>query len=348
MKILRNVFFTLFAITAFYGCNRDESQEKYINWNSHLVNMSDSIQDIKTSIIFGDSWLYILDNYLILCENSPSGNKGVHVFNKNTFEYITSTAIVGEGPGDVARQGRIAVNPNKHEFWLSDYAKMVMWRFPIDSVLHNSKFKPSEKFDLYSKLFIEKFGFLNDTIALGKGVGVISNNSFAMHMVKLNLRTNTTKPFGYEHPKSVGKGKSNSTFAISVNHGFYVNCYYYIDLVTICDLEGKLRCNIYGSSWNTRKNDKNVYFYGVDIYHNYVIGGYINDKGFIFDQNQRPRGNLPSKLAIMDSNGNHIKTLEIGYKFKYFCVDEQNKRVIFYFDDRENPLGYINLNLSQK
>ena len=114
--------------------------------------------------------------------------------------------------------------------------------------LINKMFKPTITKKLDYKLFLERFGFINDSIAVGKAVHVTSNSSYDMAMAKLNINTNLTERFGYENPEAIGK-KSNSLFAMLVENSFYVNCYYLCDLITICDLEGNLKYNVYGPGW---------------------------------------------------------------------------------------------------
>ncbi len=328
------------------GCksNSGSKTEKFQKHRDKIIIVSDKIVDIKPEILFGNCFLYIIDEILIIAEIKPSGDKGIHLFNKNTFKYIESTGIIGKGPGEVARQGGIQVDIKNRLFWVSDHGKMIMWKFPLDSVLSNKMYKPTEKLNLRNELFIERFGFLNDSIALGKAVRVLSNSSFEMAMAKLNLNTNMTEMYGYEHTEAFGK-KSNSQFALSVKNNFYVNCYGYCDLVTICDLDGNLKYNVYGPDGLTNKNNKKSYFFGVNVMGKNIIASYIGDEGIIFNKFERPEGNLPSKFLIFDKDGNYKETIETGSKLTFFCVDEENSRVIAYFADRENPLGYFNLEL---
>ena len=50
-------------------------------------------------------------------------------------------------------------------------------------------------------------------------------------------------------------------------------------------------------------------------------------------------------VEIFDLDGNYKETIETENKFTFFCIDEGNKRVIAYFSDRKEPLGYFNVNL---
>jgi len=219
---------------------------------------------------------------------------------------------------------------------------MVMWKFSLDSVLNNSNYKPTENRHLSSELFIERYGFLNDSIAIGKAVRLLPGSKFNMAMVKYNFNTDSTELFGYEHPLCIDK-KSNSRFDVSPENGIYVNAYGYCDLITICNLDGTLKYNIYGPGWLKNKENKNSYFGSIQIIDKYIVASYNGGANIIMDEYNRLKGNYPTKFLIFDLEGNYIKTLETGHNIAFFCVDEENSRIIIYFDDRENPLAYITL-----
>lgn len=324
----------------------------YNNYSEHKIiqkqrdnidKISDDIIDIKPEIFFGNSYLTILDNVLIVSEISPKGEFGIHLFNKNTFKYLLSVGKIGKGPGEIIAPGPIGLDKKNKIFWIPDAGKRVMYKFPLDSVLNNSRFNPSIEVKLDDNLFLFSFSFLNDSTIFGKSVNLSGQTNFEMVMSKMNLKTKKIHQFGYENPKAIGKN-SNSLFALSNDYNYYVNCYYLCDLVTICDLEGNLKYNIYGPGWFDSERNKNSYFYDVNLYGKYIIGSYIG-KRTIFVKGNISKGNLPSKLIVFDMNGNYIKTIETGFEFRHFCIDEENKRIIAYFTNRDEPLGYFNFSL---
>ncbi len=325
--------------------NTEKKTEKYKGKRNNIVNVEDKIVDIKTDVFFGDSYLNIIDDILIVTEKTTSGAKGIHLFNKNTFKYITSTAIIGKGPGEVARSGRMGIDDKNRIFWLPDHGKKLMWKFSLDSVLNNPMYKPTESINLYDDLFLVRFDLLNDSIALGKAVHMINHNNFEMNMAKLNLNTNTTGLFGFEHIETVKK-KSNAYFKLSIENNIYVNCYIFSDLMTICDIDGTLKYNVYGPDWLKNMDNKNSYFGGVGFIDKHIIAAYNGSADIIYDKFKRGVGNSPSKFLVFDLKGNYEETIETGYSFNNFCVDEENQRLIVYFEGRENPLGYINLNIN--
>ena len=343
---MKNINILSFLLLLFIiGCRSNNGSKTEITQKNRdkIINVGDKIVDIKPDILFGNCYLYIIDDILIVNETSPKGEKGLHLFNKNTFKYITSTGIVGKGPGEIIVPGRIGIDYKNKILWVPDHGKKVMWKFPLDSILNNNMYKPTVNFKLKDESFIERFGFINDSIILGKAVQITSYTSFVMAMSKFNIKSNVIEKYGYEHPETVGK-KSNSLFALSVKNNCYVNCFDCFDLMTICDLNGNLKYNVYGSDGLSNKSNRKSYYFGVDFIGKNIIASYIDDIGLVYDGN-RPMGNLPTKLLIFDLDGNYKETIETENKFTFFCVDEGNKRVIAYFSDRKEPLGYFNVNL---
>jgi hypothetical protein len=341
---MKYVFYIIcFLILLIVGCKttNHEKPEKFQKHRNKIINVSDKIIDINPEILFGNSVLYIIDDILIVNEVSPKGEKGIHLFNKNNFKYIKSTGFLGRGPGEIASLGGIGIDRKNRILWVQDHGNKVMWKFPLDSVLNNEMFKPKIKLELNYESFIERFGFLNDSLVLGVAVQILPDYSFVKAMSKINLNNNVIEKFGYVHPKAIGKN-SSSVFALSVENNLYVNCYYYNDLITICDLNGNLKYNVYGPEGLNNKDNKKIYFFGKDL-----IASYIGDVGIISDKNG-PKGNTPSKLIVFDMKGNYKKTIETGYKFTYFCVDEENNRIIAYFNSRVEALGYFNVDIDSR
>ena len=116
-----NLLIYMLLLVLITGCkgNRKTSTEELQKHRDKIINVKDKITDIKTDILFGISNLNILDDMLIVSEIKPGGDKGIHLFNKNTFEYITSTGIAGRGPGEITRQGTVAVDNKNKILWVS-------------------------------------------------------------------------------------------------------------------------------------------------------------------------------------------------------------------------------------
>jgi len=126
------------------SCSHDKT-EIFHKHRDKIISVKDKIIDIKPKIIFGNSLLYIIDNVLIVHEMEPEKEKAIHLFDKNTFSYITSTGFIGRGPGEIASPGRIGIDKKNRILWVQDHGNKVMWKFPMDSILNDEKFKPETK-----------------------------------------------------------------------------------------------------------------------------------------------------------------------------------------------------------
>lgn len=326
------------------GGNSNTKNDIYQKYRNNEISIQDSIQDIETDVLFTESIVHIVDDVLLVID-FKSKDKGIHLFDKDSFKYLTSTGKIGMGPGEIARYGRVDVDNNNRGFRMNDHGKKKMWYFSVDSILQNPNYLPEEVYNLKKDFFLARYVFLNDSIALGKAVDVINNNSFREVMVKYDLCNNESVKYGYEHEITKDKKKSLSNFNLSKDNKCYINCYFHIDLMTICDLEGNLVSNIYGPGWKEEGENKKLYYCGVDFYKNKIITGYVGDARFVFDKFKRPQGNLASKFIVFDAEGNYLQTINTGHKFDFFCVDEENNRVIVSFKDRLNQLGYFKLNI---
>ncbi len=335
----------LFLVILFSACKNagENSTEIIQKHRDNILDVGNEIKDIETDLFFVDPELKIIGNYLMVNDWLTTDTKQIHLYNKNTFEFVTSTGFRGRGPGEISNPGRIVAEPDGQVFWAPDHGKRILYKFYLDSVLKNPNYLPGEKRSLNDELFVERYDFLNDSIALGKAVHVLNFNSFDMAMAKMNINSNTTEKFGYEHPEATGK-KSNSFFALSLTNNYYVNAFLFLDLMTICTLDGTLKCNIYGPGYLNDEGKRNSYFQDVAVWDDKIIASYNGGADMIYDEKGNPlHGAYPSKFLVFDSDGNYLKTLDPKSQFSHFCVDKENQRLVVYFEERVNPLGYINL-----
>ena len=312
-----------------------DDNEKYQRERDNVINVAEKIVDVDTKIPVGPSQLYIIDRFLIINEIIPQGDKGIHLFDKNTFEYITSTGFQGRGPGEITRPGgSIAIDYSKNSFHVVDHGRRGVWEFSLNGILNDENYKPTKFKEMDPEMYPERFEFVNDSIALGMAIRPLSIDTYERVMVKLNLNTNTVNEFGYVHPEAVGEEVAHARFAVCVDNGVYVKSYIRLDLITICDLEGNLKYNVYGPGWS---NDDNFRYFGhTSIINDKIIASYTGGERAVFENNRRV-SNFPSQFLVFDLEGNYKYTIETGYRFiSHSVVDEENGRMICYFDGREN------------
>jgi hypothetical protein len=180
---------------------------------------------------------------------------------------------------------------------------------------------------------------ISDTLCIGSIIEPIGTNDFKPVIGKWNMTTGEIIPMKYEHPDIK---KKRISFGVSMENGIYVECYNYHDLITICDLNGNLKYNIYGPGWENKHAR-------IDYYSRPVFCGdkllvlYTGDEEDI-NKSQNGKSSLPSKFLVFDLNGYYIKTIDTGYRIDFsVCYDKENNRIIMGMDD-DIQFGYLDLN----
>lgn len=336
----------IFAIiTVALSCTRT-TKEKYFDSNKHLVSLADRVKEVQYKEVIRPYNMQMIGSYLILGDYSGYSDRFLHIFDRETLKPITSALKFGKGPNEITRPGFFTVDETERIIYLNDHGKNVVWLIPLDSVICNPEYKPNKNYHRNPRKLLTEFYKLNDSIFLGIAMHPLSTSTFEIKTASWNLLSNTVGEFGYEHPKAQGRFLSTMSFFLSPENNLYVKAHYWVDLMTICNLDGTLRCNVYGSHWKKEKPGVNAYFYGgIGTFHSFLLAAYIGDASDVVDGNMREKGNTPSKILVFDSTGNYRVTLDVGYKFLKFLVDEKFNRIILTpEEDTENPIAYISIN----
>lgn len=101
----------------------------------------------------------------------------------------------------------------------------------------------------------------------------------------------------YEYPDLK---KVRFIYAASAEHQLYVQCYTQYDLMTICDFNGNLKCNIYGPKWVNEKTQTQHYSLGVEFCGDKILALYSGG-------DHRTDAYYPTKFLVFDLNGNYLK-----------------------------------------
>jgi hypothetical protein len=119
--------------------------KKVQNSRNNITHIKDQIKEIEIEdvLIGRSSWLYLIDQYLII-EDLNAWDKAVHLFDKNNFSYITSFGDKGPGPKEITVFGLLNVNETDRILYVSDNGKEQILGFSLDSVLVNPHYFPKE------------------------------------------------------------------------------------------------------------------------------------------------------------------------------------------------------------
>ncbi len=328
------------------SCNKETDTEKYPDFTKKLVDVSDKIVPIKTNQFFGRCRITTAGKYLLLTDLT-SLDKGFLLFDKKTFQYVISTGSKGQGPGQIINYENAKIIPNtvnNESFYVFDYSKLMLYEYALDSILNNKKYLPKEVLSMNLHRVIGDVAPLNDSIFLGISSKAINSHSFTDELVRFNIKNGEIKQLRATHSKSkTAIKKTHATFALSANKQKYVHAYRYIDLMELYGINGNLLCSIYGNLWKKR-DKKNLGFYQqVEFGENYIMAAYVGSKVFKIGADNRMRAVFASRIVVFDTEGNHLKTLNIGEEIRGFCIDEENNRIIINYLDRDEPLAYLDL-----
>jgi hypothetical protein len=234
--------------------------------------------------------------------------------------------------------GVIAVDKARRSFYVTDYGKQKIFSYHLDSVLNNPACLPEVKMEMNETIFPWHYQLINDSTAICHIVQPIGTDNYKPMPGKMNMKTGEITLMKYEHPK-MKTSRKRSFVAASVEYGLYAEYYQKYDLMTLCNLDGDLICNIYGPGWNSDKRKiayyEKVVFCGDKIYASYSGGKPIDE--------QRMRAIRATRILVFDIHGNYIHTLETGLQIADFCYDSDNNRLLICQYDGDIQFAYLAL-----
>lgn len=312
----------LVVIALCVGCT-NSSTEKYQKNRSNILSLHDQVKEIRfDDVLIGSiARVYTLGEYLIVADHK-SVDKLIHIFDKNSFNHVVSAVYSGQGPDEIANMGHIGIDTTNRTFYVSDHGKRKIFSYEVDSVVANPSYSPTVKMEMNTELFPDRYEYINDELCFGRIIEPVGTSSFKQTVAKWNMVTGEILPMKYTHPEV---DKKRTCFAVLTDHDIYVECYNNYDLMSICNLNGELICNVYGPNWSTRKGDINHYN-GVLFADDKIIASYSGG-------NLATEEYYPTQFIVYDLNGNYIKTLDIGYRISDFIYDKETKRIFMNLND---------------
>ncbi len=325
-------WYLFILIVCCFACAENET-EKYQSKCDNVVYVGEELTEIVINDVLLNMYVkpYIFGDYLVVLD-PMSNDKLIHIFDNDSFGYITSTGQLGRGPGEITNVGEVQYDKTNNELLVTDASRYCVFAYSVDSLMSDPLHFPYIKATLDEKLHMSHYAYINDTLSIGRLIEPTSNYTFREYIAKWNMANGKIEKMPYEHPDIENK---RVVSAVSVEHGLYVECYNYHDLMTICTLDGELKYNIYGSKWDAT-NSRDMLYYGFDA----VFRG---DKILVpYFGKSNDDDAYPTSFLVFNINGDYIKTLETGRSIEYFCYDEENDRVIISFNNKIQ-LAYLNL-----
>lgn len=315
-----------------FSCKRNSSTEKYQTDRDNVENVHSRIKKFETdSVLIGNSArIYFMNDYMLIADHRGY-DKQIHIFDKNSFKHLASTAPLGQGPTEITVLGAVATDEKLGKFYVNDHGKNKIFSYDMDSVLANPDYTPVVKLNMDKSSFPSEYEYINDTLCIARTITPIGVNDYKPSVSRWNMQTGKMVSISYNHPDIK---KKRITYASSQQYGLIAEFYNNHDLLTISDFNGKLKCNVYGPEWGS--SSRNHYF-GTGFFDNdnhlivsYSGGDYNTDAYY------------PTSLLVFGLDGEYIKTLDIGYKINSMMYDNRTNRVCMNLND-EIQFAYLDL-----
>lgn len=308
-----------------------DSRHKSINVEKNVVDVTEKIHPID----FGDTVLFnafckvdIAKDYLIVSDYKNYENQ-VHLFDKNNFHYLASTAPLGQGPGEITTLGGILINEDGSELYVQDFARYQFFAYNPDSIRSNPEYKPTLKWNMDRDIFAITLQLLNDTASVGLIGMPVSASEINMQTGFWNMETNEIRLLNDLY---VGEEHTRYDVKASVEHNLIVEAHWYLNRIVLRRFDGTELCRIEGKTSQDRTDYyRSPLFVGSKIYLLYKDQKFSDFMNKIY---------TPTKIVVLDLEGNYIKTLDTPYNINHWCYDEDNRRVILNMDD-EMQFGYL-------
>jgi hypothetical protein len=317
--------------------NSNTDKNKFQSNRSNIVNVHDKVIEIvfheDEVLISGSNRLYPVDNTLIIVDHK-STDKLLHFFDLNGLKYLTSFASRGKGPKELVNPGYLATDESNRRFYVSDNGKMIIYGYSLDSIFNNTFYKQEVKYKMNEGLFPIKYYYINDTLSISILLEPIGVSDFQNYLAKINFQTGTIKKINYDAPNLDYKLKKWLNIDVLETQNLCAISYYCVDLITLCNLNGEVKCNIFGPNYN-KNGDGKKYFTKITFCNNVIIAAY---SGIDWGEDDAPR-----QLVVFDIDGNYLKTLDTGYRIVDYCFDKKHNRLLLSLNDVEIQFAELKL-----
>ena len=199
-----NTILCLLVLGLVSSCKQhDSGHRKYYDVRDNVIEVKQNIHNIPINNVdisnFGAP--YILNDYLIISDYK-SYDKLIHIFNKNTFQYLTSVGKQGQGPSEIANMGRILCNNQQNTFYVIDHGHQVLYDFPMDSVLSHFDYLPKKKANIERTEFPFMMQYESDTLSYALFMRVLNPGDYFPAVARWNMQTGEREFMPYNgHPE---------------------------------------------------------------------------------------------------------------------------------------------------
>ncbi len=330
------------------GCNNKKTQKP----KKELILKG---IELKVNSVLNPTRVTIFDSMLIVNESYRTRtDKSIKIFSLNDFRLIANTVCVGRGPGELSNPASMVFDDKNRIIWYSDWGKYKCFKFPIDSLVSNPDYKPTESF------VIEK-GIMPMLNAFFHQSGNIGYTSFNLQENLISfLDTNGKQLPNIAIPKKIfgdfwkDIGISDNPILINYNSDkeLIVVASRFTDDIACIDEKGlpvfqigKLEIKD-DPDWSMSKGSDYMAFYQIDSDERFIYCLYAGGYMLRYDKKlNRGVMNYPNRLLVFNWTGTVKYDIKLDHPLMSFSLDKKRKRIIGSTKDFENGLVAYDLSM---
>ena len=133
------IILSLLLFSTLFSCLSSNEKEA-VTFNKMIELVSNPIA-LEKELIVNMCDIEVFHDYLLVYDIYITDHL-MHIYNKNTFQHITSFGSRGNGPGEIAQPGFFTLDRSNKHIWINDAGKNRMLLYELDSVLAQANYLP--------------------------------------------------------------------------------------------------------------------------------------------------------------------------------------------------------------
>jgi len=333
----------IWLLLLIYGCNNKETVYSFDEF-PQTIDLSGNVENI--SIRINGAFLECVDSLLVLT-TLPDYSKQVVLLDLNTFNHISSSGPVGEGPDEIGALGLSSVDIFSRVIWYHDIGKNRLLQFEIDSILQDPSYFPGKPVPLESLFMPLQLSSYNDSLLAFSGVfpkffvSFISTDGFIVDSLSVSSSGSL-----YDHDDMSFESMvylSYYSFLINKVKNRIAIVYKYSDAMDIINFKGEVILRIIGPGRVSQiPNYKTV---------NPVMTNTItkSDEDFIyclykknkrFDESSAFLPIYDNMMNVYSWDGKPVVQFRFNYPAATFSIDKRYNRIITYSPEVNDLVTY--------
>jgi hypothetical protein len=325
---MKKITILLLGFFILVSCN-ENTKQKTFNQFPEEYSLKPHFTELEEPYIHGSFLIY---DSLYLLTNTPENPYQIHIYNHD-FKYLGSGGRVGNGPGEIVNPFLPRIDQKTGVLWFADMGRRALMKFPVDSLIKNLQFLPTETVPIPEDLWIiTRFDPLPNGLfrfadyqspdaliacfdSIGKRLDslAISRNPLLNNLQSRNEQ-NFMPTYMYEfHPKQ-------NLFALA---------YVYSDVLAILNSDGEIITHIQGPDGINQVPDITIQdqincYAHIQADDRYIYALYNGKPSF--DNQQKL--NIPDRIFVFDWDGKPVASLLLEHPIPQFTIDKVKNRFI--------------------